>query len=344
MKSNSTKYHIDTDFTSQRTSTRDSQHEVEAHDVERWDHSGFCQLQLEQQNEYSKLNHNKAEKTMAVDYIEISNHRNDSVNENAQDKYQENLHDFSPILDNERNSKETLQRKNRKEKKPDRQLYSARMRNEELKKMKEKTIQLPDRLNCSEIETKEDFSPFPQMAKEVLAVLEGKEIYELEDDRLSISNVSTAMSDKLKSWEEESYIKGEIKVERDHHNIIKSPKDKESTDVLFDLLLETEKGITNVRFYHGEEDYEAFLDKLCTFHNFQPRIALYFKISVLQQVKEIIVDSEQLDIILDKLLDINYQLLMDEEKMEEAEESITPDIKREIRQSEAILKHFEDSD
>jgi hypothetical protein len=347
MKPNTKKYCSDSGFSSQKASTRNSQQEAKACDAERWDHGGFDQLQLEQQDKYSKSRNNCPDKTVVADCLETSNKESDSLNENAKwthDKYQDSLHDFPSIIDTELNFKEASQKRNKKEKRPDRQLYNARMRNEELKKRKENTIHLPDRWNCSAIEKKEDSSPYPQMAKDVLIALEGKEIYGLEDDKLSISNVSTAMSDKLKSWDEESYVKSEAKREKDNIDIAQSPRDKESAYVLFDLLLETENGTTNIRFYQGEEDYETFLDKLCDIHNFQPRMALYFKISILQQVKEALVDPEQIDFILDKLLDINYKLLMDEEKIDEAEECITPDIEREIRSNEAILGNFEDSD
>jgi len=203
-------------------------------------------------------------------------------------------------------------------------------------------VQCLERLNCSAIEKKEDNSPSHQVAKDVLASFEEKEFDPFEDDGLSISNVSTAMSDRLKNWEEESYLKSELIKER--ADLTPSPKEKEPSDVLFEILLETENGIMNVKICQGEEDYEMFLDKVCQLANFDARTGLYFKINILYQIKEISEESEKVNTALDRLLDINFKVLMYESGYGESEESILPYIEQETRESDTLLGTLDDSE
>ena len=61
-----------------------------------------------------------------------------------------------------------------------------------------------------------------------------------------------------------------------------------------------------------EEDLEAFLGDVCQRNNIEGRMALLFQINVLQTLRDMYPQEESFETLLDKLLEMNYHLIMDE--------------------------------
>jgi len=240
--------------------------------ADRWDHSGFDQLQLEQQNR---------------------------------------------TLQNKSSS--DLKKPAKRERRPDRQLYNARQRHQQNKSI----AKSPERLNCSVIEKIEESSPYLQTVKDVLKAFEYKEVNSFEDDKESVSNVSTAISERLKGIDEESYIRSEtIKEKEDSIDNIESPSaSKDSGEILFEMMLETESGMMNLKLHEGD-DYENVLEQACIESNLDAKTGLHFKINILQAIAGMLENPEEVNKSLDVLLDINYKLLMFENGLEDADESL----------------------
>jgi len=239
--------------------------------ADRWDHSGFDQLQLEQQN---RTIQNKS-------------------------------------------SSSSSSKPAKREKRPDRQLYNARQRHQQNKSI----AKSPERLNCSVIEKIEESSPYLQTVKDVLKAFEYKEVNSFEDDKESVSNVSTAISERLKGIDEESYIRSEtIKEKEDSIDNIESPS-KESGEILFEMMIETESGMMNLKIHEGD-DYENVLERVCIESNIDAKTGLHFKINILQAIAGMLENPEEVNKSLDVLLDINYKLLMFENGLEDADESL----------------------
>jgi len=161
----------------------------------------------------------------------------------------------------------------------------------------------------------EESSPYLQTVKDVLKAFEYKEVNSFEDDRLSVSNVSTAISERLKGIDEESYIKSEtIKEKEDSIDDVESP-----LNVLFDIMMETPNGLMNLRINEGD-DYEQILEKACIESNFDTKTSLHFKINLLQTIAGMLDNPEDVNRSLDALLDLNYKLLMNENCLEELDQ------------------------
>jgi hypothetical protein len=214
----------------------------------------------------------------------------------------------------------TLQNKSsvgkpRREKRPDRQLYNVRQRVNQTKPTTT-PAKSPERLNCSVIEKIEESSPYLQTVKDVLKAFEYKEVNSFEDDRLSVSNVSTAISERLKGIDEESYIKSDtIKEKEDSiEDIEESP-----IVVLFDMMMETPNGLMNLRVHEGD-DYEQILEKACIESSLDTKTSLHFKINLLQTIANMLDNPEEIHKSVDALLDLNYQLLMNENCLEELDQ------------------------
>jgi len=208
----------------------------------------------------------------------------------------------------------TLQNKStttrpKREKRPDRQLYNVRQRVNQTKPTKEASTKSP---NCSFIEKIEESSPYLQTVKDVLKAFEYKEVNSFEDDRLSVSNVSTAISERLKGIDEESYIKSETIKEKEDSidEIVESP-----LNVLFDMMMETPNGLMNLRIHEGD-DYEQILEKACIESNLDTKSSLHFKINLLTTIANMLENPEDVNKSLDALLDLNYQMLMNENCLE----------------------------
>lgn len=250
-------------------------------DGKKWDHDGFDQLQTEHQSAYSRSSASSA-KTGEKDLSQST--------------------------------------KTRREKRPDQQFYSVRqkqsMRQEELSKKTQSKIDGSERLNCSAIEKIEDPSPYLQPIKEVLTAFGEKEMLLLEDDKVSVSNVSTALSDP-----QEGVTKSEVLREGVNAiDISQSPKSTEPSDIIFDLALELGSEQVNVRIYQGEEDYEGVLDRICDENNVEFRTKLCLKINILLLIKESCSNPEKIDAVLNKLLDKNYELIMNDKQPDLNEE------------------------
>ena len=315
-------------------------------DTDRWDHGGFDQLQTENASKYSKLKKSKRnveDKTMAADSLNAGVSQTGSTLEN--DKW---THDkFQETVNQQVRPKEQVPEKPKRERKPDRALYNVRQRcgmKDEEKKPKE-TVKKPQ----SEKEKNESL-PSPQPVKDVLLGFGEKDAYQFEDDKLSISNVSTAMSDPLKSWDEESYARVELlKEKQDSLDLIQSPKSSKKSEeslseVLFEIMLQSEQGIVTIKIHKGEEDYLAFLNKLCCDHHLDARSALYFKINMLDMINEAGADNANVTAALDHLLDINYKLLMYECGLSsEISHLIAPYINEGFQDEYPIISSFDDS-
>ena len=338
MRPNSKTYNPELCSSSRRAAYSTFQNKSRAQEVDKWGHEGFEQLELQAQLQNSKLSksrRNNPDLTMASDSLKVQ--KNDKTAQNDKEKW---THDkYEEILCEEPKTKEQAQnQKPKREKRPDRALYSVRqkhsLRNEEMKKANESTVLCSDKLKCIENEKKEGNPSSPP-----LKTLGDKET---EDDKLSISNVSTAMSDPLKSWEEESYTKNETKEKAES---VEEQKEKEELEILFDIQLENENGLVSVRMYKGEEDYGAILDRLCDQQNLDPRTALYFKINMFEAIKEALGenDCEKLAIDLNNLLNVNYKLVMYENGIGEADESIAVYLEDNFYYDRHFLESLEDS-
>jgi len=221
------------------------------------------------------------------------------------------------------NDKNKTQKPNRRERKPDRKLYSVRDKRgqEDPKTATQKEM----RTETTETGTK-DKDKTVLKNEEVIKGQRGseKEIHVNEDD--SISNVSTAISDPLKGYEEESSIIKEsqnlsvMKVMGDKPKDIK--KDHED-ELLFQLILDTNQREV-VKIYDNEENYEGFLDNLCERNGIGKRMSLYFKINLIQMIQEAHPNPKKLDGVLDKLLDLNYKLIAADEGEGTIDEAILP--------------------
>jgi len=129
-----------------------------------------------------------------------------------------------------------------------------------------------------------------------------KEIALNEDDSKSqISNVSTAISDPMKGYEEEG-------------SIVK--KERMEPGLLFELVLDTEK-MDVVKIYENEGDYEGFLDSLCGRYGMGKRMGLYFKINMIETIMEVHPDPAKIEPLLDKLLEMNYKIMMADQNDQE---------------------------
>jgi len=343
MRPNSKIYHSEYSSSFQKSPFHSFSSKPKYQDSERWDHGGFDQLQTETNSKYSKLKksrRNVDSNTMASDSFNTSIPQTPPAAEN--DKW---THDkFHETVNQEPKPKEQVLEKPKRERKPDRALYNVRQRCE----MKEKEAVKQSQTLTSEKDKNESF-PSPQAVKDVLLGFRDKDTYQFEDDRLSISNVSTAMSDPLKSWEEENYARVELlKEKQDSLDIIQSPKSSKKseesfTEVLFEIMFQTEQGIVTIKVNKAEEDYVAFLNKLCGDHHLDARSALYFKINMLDIINEAGVDNANVSAALDHLLDINYKLLMFECGQGVISEHIAPYINEGFQYEYPVISCFEDS-
>ena len=227
--------------------------------------------------------------------------------------------------------------KARKEKKPDRQLYSVRQRNnlrqEKERKSKEST-QNHEKPDQSKDESQLETSSYKQMVKDIISACEDKEANIFEDDKLSVSNVSTAISEKMKGTDEDISIKCEqIKEEDDFNDSISPSSITKESEILVELVLESGNGSFVITVYKDEEDFETILNNICLNSNLDPTASLYFKINILQYIKDSIESCEKVDTYLDSLLNLNYKLIMYENGMGEFEECLAPFLKTESQHS-----------
>lgn len=187
------------------------------------------------------------------------------------------------------------------------QLYSARDRQRVRHEIVEQQFQAP--ATISTMDDEDTGSQAPEWEKSQSDKGE-KDLHHLEDDmRESVSNVSTAMTD----GKQESCCSHTS-------DIIEN-----AAEVLFDLNLSTENGTINVKIYNegDEEDYHDILDQLCLAQKFDARTSLYFKINMYQLIKDRRGQGcQRIDDALDRLLEINYKLIMFDSGLVQADQAI----------------------
>lgn len=309
----------------------------------KWDHNGYDELQHEQgpryknderHDRYKKNRKYQNDVTMASDLLDKQDQADKhdiSKDKWAHDKYDANTEkaQAEPVskVDNER---EKTQKPARKERRPDKQLYSVRdkrhndeskPRNINQENNKHGKLENQDREKIAIV--KEEGLKLPKSI--------GKGAYVNEDDTKStISNVSTAISDPLKGYEEETSIlresKGEILPKKAEEKNEESKMELSEPDAFFEIVLDTGK-IELFRISENEEDYEGLLDSICESHGLGKRMSLYFKIYILKALQDVHTDAEKIDAIeaiLDRLLDINMKLIMVENGVESVDEVTLP--------------------
>jgi len=120
--------------------------------------------------------------------------------------------------------------------------------------------------------------------------------------------VSTSISDPYKVGEEDTS-KDNINTSAHKKSEDDIKKESNEGEVLFEMVLDSEKP-ERLKIYENEEDFEGFLDAVCMRHGLGKRMGLYFKINTLTKIKNAHQDPEKVNIVLDKLLDLNYKVVM----------------------------------
>jgi len=218
--------------------------------------------------------------------------------------------------------------KNRDEKRPDRQLYSARKKHvhgddsicESTCTDPAENIHNKDELilhgetesqNRSGSDKKDQASQAANL-KGILGIGDDKEG---QEDKSFVSNVSTAMSDKFKSGEDEMVTR-----EKSHSN--DSNLRNYEPRILFEISLKTERGREIIRIFDEEEDYEGVVDRICRSHNITGRMSLFFKINLLKLIYDSTRNKKRVEPVLDRLLELNAKIILYESGRGPADESI----------------------
>jgi hypothetical protein len=213
-----------------------------------------------------------------------------------------------------------ISRGKKREKRPDQLLYSVRSK-----------VSKGDDLNKSQLSNAPLSSRGEKADENSPRLKQDKDILEhLEDDKSSISNVSTAISDRLKNFDDENKL--ELAMDRPLQSESSQIK-KDDPHLLFELALESEKPSETIKIYDNEEDYDIFLDNVCLAQNVRGELALHFKIYVLRVLKDIHPKFLRIEPLFNKLLDINYKLMMCENNRMIPDESLLPYIDSGVIQS-----------
>jgi len=196
--------------------------------------------------------------------------------------------------------------KRKKERRPDKPLYSVRSKqhkNDEL--FNTNTTSTPRSGKFDE------FTPKAKNYKDIL-LTEDKDTTPFEDDKSFISNVSTAISER-RNLEDEllNYKESKLDILHERGTSEKGMSSKkEDSHVLFELCIDSEKPTEIIKVYDNEEDYETFLENVCSNLGIKNELALYFKIYVVKQIIDSHSDPKRIEPLFNKLLDINYKLMM----------------------------------
>jgi hypothetical protein len=280
----------------------------------RWDHSGFDQLQQEENSgewhHVQRPQKKKPAKSSTTDKKTSGGSRKERGGRRGANHKDGNT--GNNVLSDEKGSdslKFEDSHKAKKEKRPDRLLYNPRKNRQEGdgNEGKEKTV-------------RKEKVPSLGLSKENVEMLETPtKIQMSEQEKNSPSNVSTAMSDRQKNFEEETSGMSSQANSQDDGALSES-------NLLFTMCFETERGLEMVPIYKDERDYEEFLNELCGAQSISSELeALHFKINLLKVIKEMHPEPSRVEECLDKLLDRNYELLTcsqqnDFENFEDAEE------------------------
>jgi len=287
----------------------------------RWDHGGYDQLQSEHDSrlkdnvsndKFKKHRKHPNDTTMASDVLDNASkdsHPCVTSSKWTHDKYAE-VSNPQQTSQNGYNEKEKSQKPARRERKPDKPLYSVRS--------KISNPEEPKPRNSAnkgvEITEAQERGKSTLLSDEVMRGPRGseKEIHVIEDDtKSSTSNVSTAISDPFKGYEEEG-------------SMIKDSKEaKKEPGLLFELVLDAEKQDI-VKIYENEGDYEGFLDSLCGRYGIGKRMSLYFKINMMEAIMDVHPDPSKVEPVLDKLLEMNYKLMMADQEPGDIDQEILP--------------------
>jgi hypothetical protein len=303
-------------------------------DSERWNHSGYDQLQYEQERKfknedrddrkYKKTRRFQNDDTMAADRLEQQVQENSQPSDTKKwthDKYNESLNDLQGSQAAKENEDKTkTQKPGRKERKPDRQLYSVRDKRVHQDESKAHNQNKP--VVSTEPQEAVKTGSKEELNKVVSATEKEAHIYE-DDNRSSVSNVSTAISDPLKGYEEEGSMirdsRSESIKKKDEGRAKEEKQELNEGTILFEMVVETEKKEV-VKIYENEEDYEGLLDEVCKRHDMGMRMSLYFKINTLNAIQEVHPEPQKLEPVLDRLLGINYKLILVDDGWESADE------------------------
>jgi len=268
----------------------------------RWDHSGFDQLQQEENSgEWHHVQRPQKKKAQKPEKKASGGSRKERGGRKA--GAQKEAGHAGRVISDEKGSDslkfEDLQ-KAKKEKRPDRLLYNPRRNRDDADTGKEKPVR------------KENVPKLGLSSKDICESVETPTKIHQETEKNSPSNVSTAMSDRQKNFEEEPII------------IESSSQDDAmllESNLLFTMCFETERGLEMIPIYKDEEDYEGFLNELCGSHNMTSEMeSLHFKINLLKVIKEMHPEPSRVEECLDKLLDRNYQLLTSQQNEDNEED------------------------
>jgi len=257
----------------------------------RWDHSGFDQLQQEENSgEWHHVQRPQKKKPQKPEKKAYGGSRKERGGRKA--GAQKEAGHAGRVLSDEKGS-DSLKfedlHKAKKEKRPDRLLYNPR-KNRDDADPKDK----PTR--------KEKVPALGLSSKDIHEVETPTKVHQ-ETEKNSPSNVSTAMSDRQKNFEEEPITESCLSNSHDDGMLLES-------NLLFTMCFETESGLEMIPIYKDEQDYEGFLNELCESHNLTSELeSLHFKINLLKVIQEIHPEPSRVEESLDKLLDRNYQLL-----------------------------------
>lgn len=293
----------------QKKSNRSNYSHGKAVEANRWDHGGFDQLQNEQnqghfrdeKNSKQQKSHNDASSGSTSDHrktMKLSNQREGLDGKWLHDKFEETLEDPYPRKSNQ-NTDQGQQRRKR----PNQALYNVRD-----KHTKESNSNDVSTILSSNLES----TPRNKYAKN-FNLKDDKDVLSIEDDNKSYtSNVSTAFSERIKPLDDDLFAnRDSVCTDRTAEKLFSNKKD--DSHILFEINLENDGYCDTIKIYDNEEDYESFLDNICTNFGIKDEMALHFKIYLLYLIKQSIPsDFQRIEPLYLKLLEINYELMMND--------------------------------
>jgi len=211
-------------------------------------------------------------------------------------KYDENL--SNPSSNGHRRNQKYGQQKNKNSRKPDRQLYVVR---------EKQTIDEDPMFNVENKQKNEKRNVFSGKSPvKGSRRQDGKEeSQQFDDDRSFVSNISTNFSEKQKPSDEEG--RGTI-MDFMPQMQIQNPK------VLFEITIQNGRNVNSILVWDNEESYETFLDEICFSHKIGGEMAFYFKINLLKMIQNAQPNNKEVEMLINKLLDWNFEILKNEIK------------------------------
>jgi len=136
----------------------------------------------------------------------------------------------------------------------------------------------------------------------------------IEEDTSYISNLSTQESECLRDWSQEIYVGKSNKKSDSNENI------NGDHFVLAEVAIENDHGCETLVIYN-DANIEALLNNACVKNHIKGRMGLCFKINVLKMILDLHPQEEKIAVLLDKLLEANYALVMNEIHKESSEDN-----------------------